>query len=109
MENKGKKLKCPYGTTGRISEQSSPNEKFLITATKHREIKIALWMVNKDISNMLINYFSDILNAILRLINILVVLENMWLFQCSWKGAKYTKQATQRPKLLSLDSIRALD
>ena len=44
MKNKGKKRQCPYGTTGRICEQSSPKEKFLISATKRNEIKITVFM-----------------------------------------------------------------
>ena len=58
MENKGKKLQCPYGTTGRLREQSSPKEKILISATKHKEIKITVYIANKDNINMLLNSFS---------------------------------------------------
>ena len=76
MENKGKKLQCPYGTTGRIREQSSHKEKFLISATEHEEIKITVYNTNKDNNNMVINSFSGISKAILRPIDILVVSEN---------------------------------
>ena len=44
MGNKDKKLQCPYGTTGRIREQSSPEEKFHISATKQKEIKITAYI-----------------------------------------------------------------
>ena len=77
IENKGRKLQCPYGTTGRICEQNSPKEKILISAAKHKEIKMTFYITNKDSNNMLINSFSGISKAILRLIDILVVLENI--------------------------------
>ena len=46
MENKGKNLQCPYGTTGRIRELSSHNEKIPISATKHKEMKITVYIAN---------------------------------------------------------------
>ena len=53
MENKSKKLQCPNGTTGRICEQSSPKEKFFISVTKHKEIKITVRITEKDNNIML--------------------------------------------------------
>ena len=73
MENKGEKLDCPCGTTGRIREQSSLKEKFLISVTKHREIKITVLITYKDSNIMLINSFPSISKATIRLINTLVV------------------------------------
>ena len=76
MENKGKKLQCPYGTTGRICEQSSLKEKFLISATKHEKIKILVYLTNKYNIDMVITSFSGVSKARLRPIAILVVSEN---------------------------------
>ena len=101
MENKDKKLPCPYGTTGRICEQSLPKEKFLISATKHKEIKITVYIANKDNNNMLINFFSVISKAILRLIGVPVVIENMTVSVF----VKMAKQPMQRPKLHFLYSV----
>ena len=64
MENKGKKLQCPYGTTGRICEQSSHKEKILISATKHDKIKKTVNITNKDNNTMVINSLSGISKAI---------------------------------------------
>ena len=47
MENKGKKLQCPYGTTGWICEQSVHIEEFLFSATKQNDLKITVYITYK--------------------------------------------------------------
>ena len=59
---------------GEYVNKVDPNEKFFISVTKHREIKITVRITNKDNNFMLINLFSIISKAILRLIDTLVVL-----------------------------------
>ena len=65
-------------------------KKFLICATKHKEIKITVYITSKDNTNRLINSFSGISKTLLRLIDILVTLENKRLFHCSWKETQIT-------------------
>ena len=91
---------------GGYVNKAHPKKKFLINTTKHEEIKIAVFITSKVNDNRLMNSFSGISKTMLRLIDILVVLENKRLFHCSWKGAN---QAMQRTKLHFLLSVRTVD
>ena len=65
---------------GEYVKKNSSKEKFLISVTKHKEIKITVRITNEDNNIMLLNSFSSISKAILRVINTPVDWENISLF-----------------------------